>query len=704
MSTSVGTLSAILSLKNEPFLRKMREASQEVSRFGYTNKKMAPEFRRAMEIFQSTRTPMERYRQQVAVLDRQFKAGRISADTYSRAIRQVSAQHGVGVAKLGAFGGALGGVVGQLKAYAGAMIGIAGVYAVGRAIKSFGDFEKGIAAVHTMLRGGDEKYLPQYRRAIESLAVKYGQSTQTLSKGLYDVLSATIPAGQALEVLEVATRGAIGGFTDTAISASLLLTALKAYKIDASKATQVSDALFTAVWRGRMNYEMLAQGFGNVASMAAVLGVSLQETLAAISVITRAGVETDTAIMSLTNILNAIVDPSSEAQAVFKELGIEMNAETLAAEGLYRTLQKVAGLPSDLVFKLFPSMRAKKGVLPALQNMAGYYEDIAFQANNAGAETEAFNKMNDTVAQDLAVSGQAWKEFGKNIGEALAFIPRGAAELTKFDPEGLEKRGMGTLYAKLGRGAKGELPGAAPPPELVPPSPAPLAIPPPAAPTDAEKAIEKSLDAMSREYEVYGMTTRQIAMYDMALRGATDSELQQARALNEAMAGMEEYARLQSAAEGIFRGLNTPIDSLAESVETLRQAFIEGAISRDDFMYGWSKLSDNAVKSITGITSETDRFQEQFDQLNDAFARNLITVSQYQTGLAGLESRVADRGATGPASFEQISRRYTVMPGEGQAVAAKGAKRGADEEAPKQTALLAAIRDKLAGGVVARAA
>ncbi|GAH62707.1 unnamed protein product, partial [marine sediment metagenome] len=147
-----------------------------------------------------------------------------------------------------------------------------GLYTLVRGLKAViteaVQFEKQIASVSTMLNESSMKYLPAYREQIARLATEFGQTTETLTRGLYDILSAQISAAEATEVLLVATKAAIGGMTDTATSTKALIRVLRAYDLEATRAADVSDLLFKIVEKGVIRYEELADHIGTVAPSA----------------------------------------------------------------------------------------------------------------------------------------------------------------------------------------------------------------------------------------------------------------------------------------------------------------------------------------------------------------------------------------------------------------------------------------------------
>ena len=91
--------------------------------------------------------------------------------------------------------------------------------------KVFADFEKQMAQVSTMLED-PALQMERFRKGIRAMSVEFGQSTETLAGGLYDILSASVPADQALDVLAASARAAKAGMTDTATAADAITTVL----------------------------------------------------------------------------------------------------------------------------------------------------------------------------------------------------------------------------------------------------------------------------------------------------------------------------------------------------------------------------------------------------------------------------------------------------------------------------------------------
>ena len=308
---------------------------------------------------------------------------------------------------------------------------LAAAAAIGLSLKTYADFEQQLANISTVIGPTNAGYwVDEFRDGLRRLSVEVGESTTTLAKGLYDIISAAIPAGDAMHVLEVAAKAARAGLTDTGKAADVLTTILNAYGMATSQATRVSDILFQTVLRGKITFAELAQSFGRVASIAASANVSLEEVGAVISVMTRSGVKADEAITSLTAILSTFLSPTDEAVEIARKLGFEMSTTAIKTEGFAKILKKIAKQSPEMLAKLFPNIRALRGILPALRNMTGFTDDLKAMANSAGSTEQAFATMIDTIAFGFArlrqsvvvLLGEIGELFGPTFEEAMTIL------------------------------------------------------------------------------------------------------------------------------------------------------------------------------------------------------------------------------------------------------------------------------------------
>lgn len=285
-------------------------------------------------------------------------------------------------------------------------------------------FEKQMAKVNTMLDEGSEKMLPGYAKAMDLMSRQFGQSTATISKGLYDILSAAIAPEDALKVLEVALIASTGGMVQTEIAADALTTVMNSYMLSAERAAEVSDVMFKMVKRGKMDYAQLAAGIGNVSAMAFTAGVSLTDLGAGVATMTRSGLKADIAFVAMRTVLGSMLKPSAEAQKELKKLGIEFSSSALRAKGLAGIVEELARATPEQLARMFPK-RGMVGISAMINDLKGLKRDIREMTGAAGASGEAFEKMAGTSAFQIDQLKQEFFSLAREIGEDM--LPIGIA-------------------------------------------------------------------------------------------------------------------------------------------------------------------------------------------------------------------------------------------------------------------------------------
>jgi len=236
-------------------------------------------------------------------------------------------------------------------------------------------FKQGMAEVSTML-GENQGMLKGMTDGIREMSAEFGMAKDRLTKGLYDILSAGIPAAGAMDVLEVATKGAVGGVTDTAVSVDLLTTVLNAYSKDASEAAHISDVMFKIVKEGKVTYAELAENIGKIAPTAHAAGMTIEELGATIATLVK-------------------VEKPERAMTALRAAMM-----TLAKSGktVKETVKGLAGANLQTIMEAGFSKRAAAGIAILAGNIDVLNREYKEFGNVAGVAQEAFERM-DKVRQ-----------------------------------------------------------------------------------------------------------------------------------------------------------------------------------------------------------------------------------------------------------------------------------------------------------------
>ncbi len=302
-------------------------------------------------------------------------------------------------------------------------VGVKAVKAIGAGISSLIEFQKAMAEVGT-LTNATAKETAALADNVRELSVQFGAPAVETASALYQTISAGFSdAADSSQVLTTALKLGIGGVTDTTTAVDGLTTILNSYEIDAGGATDVSDKLFIAMRAGKTTIGELSSSMGTVTSIAAALGVGLDEVLAATSALTTGGKKTKIAVTELRQVFVNILKPSAQAAMLAKELGIEFNAAALRSKGLAGFLEEVrakTGGSTEAMSLLFGSVEAVNAVLgltgPQAEAMASIIDQMG---DSAGASEAAFKTMADTTDFKIKQLGESWDKFRTTLADAV---------------------------------------------------------------------------------------------------------------------------------------------------------------------------------------------------------------------------------------------------------------------------------------------
>nr|DAX17291.1 MAG TPA: minor tail protein [Caudoviricetes sp.] len=284
--------------------------------------------------------------------------------------------------------------IGIIKAMAGEItsfdvfggIGISAGIAFAQAVKGAYDFEKqfqqSMKEVAT-LSSGIKGSLTDFMNQVIDVTREVPVLANNAAKALYQIVSAGHDGADGMKILEAAAKAAIGGVTETAISADAITTILNAYKMDASKAQEVSDQLFTTVRLGKTDFGQLGTSIAQAAPIAASFGIDIREVLAAVASITKQGVPTAEA---MTKIRAAILGTANQlGDAAFKGRTFQ--------EALQLIYDKAGGSTMKMKELLGTDEALQAALMVTGQNAQSAAKDLEEVGNSAGAAEAAFKEM-----------------------------------------------------------------------------------------------------------------------------------------------------------------------------------------------------------------------------------------------------------------------------------------------------------------------
>ena len=330
-----------------------------------------------------------------------------------------------------------------------------------KAVRAGAAFETQLAGVSTMLnRGqlGQQQYLKlldQYGQGLRRMRVEFGESTETLSKGLYDILSASIDPAKALQVLQVSAKAAKAGMTDTATAVDFITSALNAYALAAEKAEWVSDVAFATVASGKTTFAELASSIGKVAPTANMAGISLDQLGAMMATTTQAGINTAWSATAINAMILAFIRATPQSVQAWKQIsagtslaGTELGKTLIQGDNLVQTLGVLRGATDKQLTQMFMEVEALKAVNVLMAKTDTYTGSLARTSKAAGETQEAYNKVIQTTEAQINRAKEAVRSIWEEMGRELLPVVRDAAE--DFADWYLEMKESGAVGRALG--------------------------------------------------------------------------------------------------------------------------------------------------------------------------------------------------------------------------------------------------------------
>lgn len=297
----------------------------------------------------------------------------------------------------------------------------------GKAVEAAGQFEQQMANVSTLLSGTTEEIdqrTAELSSSVLEISNQTGVSTENLTDGLYQVISAYGDTADSAAIMELAAKSGAAGMATTTDAVNLLSAVTKAYGDTSLEANQkVSDMAFQTVKLGQTTYGELADSVQKVTSLSNAMGVSQEEMFGVFAAGT--GVIGNAAEVGtkLKAVYTKLQKPTKEMAAAYESLGYESGEAMIANLGLQGTLDALTQYSKDTgvsLSKLYGSSNAAQLATAMTGDLSGALtEKTKAMGNSAGSTDAAFARQTQTFEYSM----QMFKNLGNNalieIGQRL---------------------------------------------------------------------------------------------------------------------------------------------------------------------------------------------------------------------------------------------------------------------------------------------
>lgn len=303
---------------------------------------------------------------------------------------------------------------------------IAGAPAFGLAVTKAAQFEAKMADVNTLLGKDSKEAFKKLNEQVLELSTQVPLSAIELSDALYQIVSATVPASEAMFVLEAASKAAIGGVANVTDTFNLGSAIVKGYALEWSQLNDVYDIVFQTIKLGQTTMSELSTTMGGSIPLASTLGVSLEELSGAIATLTGVTGNTAEVMTQIEGIMTALAkEPTENLADAFENLGVASGRELIEKFGtLSGAMTALKGYTEEYGLEVTTLLGRKEAMIGFLSLTGAQAQDFA---NKTRAMYEATNESN----QAFEIQMQTFKNQAsvlKNI-VTKAFIEYGNAVL-----------------------------------------------------------------------------------------------------------------------------------------------------------------------------------------------------------------------------------------------------------------------------------
>lgn len=215
---------------------------------------------------------------------------------------------------------------------------------------------------------------------------------------------------------------------DLATASEIAASAIRGFGLEADAATHVADVFAEAAARTNAQTEDMGEAMKYIAPVANAMGISLEETAAAIGILSDAGIKGSQAGTSLRGALSRLAKPTKDAATAMEKYGMsfyDAQGNMLSLAGIVGQLEQgMAGLTQEqrnqALITIF-GQEALSGILTLMERGSGNLEDLATEFENvSGSAQEMAEIMMDNTAGAIEELGGALETAAINIQQILA--------------------------------------------------------------------------------------------------------------------------------------------------------------------------------------------------------------------------------------------------------------------------------------------
>ncbi|MDK7929695.1 phage tail tape measure protein [Staphylococcus hominis] len=306
----------------------------------------------------------------------------------------------------------------------------------GAAIKTGADFEQQMARVGA-IAGSSKTELKSLSDQAVDLGAKTSLSASEVAKGMEELAALGMSTNQIMKAMPGVISAAEASGSDLATTASIMASSLNSFNLKANDSSHVADLLATAANDSAADIQYMGEALKYAGTPAHALGITLEDTSAAIEVMSNSGLDGSQAGTALRASFIRLAKPTNQSQKAIDKLGISLTNSKGKFVGMPNLIgqfkNSLQGMTKEQKLAYVAQIvgtEAASGFLSLIDagpDKIKKYSDSLKDSN--GASKDAADKMKDNLKGSLEQLQGAFESLGITIGKAFSPALRKLADV-----------------------------------------------------------------------------------------------------------------------------------------------------------------------------------------------------------------------------------------------------------------------------------
>lgn len=283
------------------------------------------------------------------------------------------------------------------------------------------------------------QFLSRVSQEIRRIGIEYGITATELTGAFERIAGAGYQGAEAFDILRAAAMAAQFGMGTVVQTQDVLTSIMAVYGDEVDGAQDALGMLLSAIREGKADADQFGASFGRVFGVARQAGLSLQELLSAVTVLSRTGLPAAEGVAAVRQAIGDLTAPSRQAMNIMRDLNISVEAvqRSLRERGLVETARDMLDVLNNatwtdqqgnvlagnqLIARIFDQVEGRNAVLQWYDSLRDATDEVMQRVGETPATLarDVWADMQDSVALAFDRFKALLHDFQIGLGNAIA--------------------------------------------------------------------------------------------------------------------------------------------------------------------------------------------------------------------------------------------------------------------------------------------